>query len=826
MPESLKKLWSPPIFEDEEKSRVAYILNIVLLTMLTVVVVVGSLYLVVQIGAGVQTVFYVFVRLAGGLLLLMFLMRRGYVQFASIGLTALFLWFAYSILPAEETFSSPTPIAFILPIVMAGLLLGGRAGVLTAVISTVILALVGAGDYDTAPQLFVSLLPFFAGIYISVALLLRLAANSITDALNEARQSNTALQQINAEMESRVAERTRDLALAADIGRVLTQVRDVEQVLTEAVQNILTRFDLYYVQIYLVDTAGQNLVLRAGTGTVGRELRSRGHSLPMNAASTNGAAVVNRQAVIVADTAVSPTFRPNPLLPDTRSEMAIPLIIGEIAVGVLDLQSRQPRALSADNLGAFEILAGQLAIAIENARLLRDTSRARTELESRIQQSTRADWGGYLDAIQHGERIGYLYDRGELVPLAEVVDENGRSHAVPITLAGQEIGAIVLEETESELSPADVDIVHAVARQMGQQLENLRLLEEAERYRQEAEEATHRLVREGWATENLLAEQVTGFVYDQTTVQPLTGVGDAPTDISIPMIVQGEPIGQLELEGVADNPETIELATAVAARLSAHLENLRLTRQTEQALSEAKQRSAELNILNEMGVAFAAARETNEILTLIQTYTSRLIRPTENLYIALYDEATNETAIHLFYKPGEIVYSEKVENIIYRRSGNGVTEYVMRTRKPLLVNGDMETTAVELGFESIGARSKSWMGVPLIVGERTLGVITVQSFTTPYQYGESQMELFMSVASGAAISLESIRLLQQIQSRARQEQILREVTARVYTAVDAESILRTAAQEINQHLGLETFIYLEDEIQPDLAAANGGNGHN
>ncbi|NJN55272.1 MAG: GAF domain-containing protein [Anaerolineae bacterium] len=251
-----------------------------------------------------------------------------------------------------------------------------------------------------------------------------------------------------------------------------------------------------------------------------------------------------------------------------------------------------------------------------------------------------------------------------------------------------------------------------------------------------------------------------------------------------------------------------------------------MSQQTEEALSQARERTAELNILNEMGVAFAAAHETDQMLALIQTYASRLIGSTENFYIALYDDVTDEIAIHLFYKPGELVYSEKVENIIRRHSGNGVTEYVIHTRKPLLVNGDMEATAAMLGFEAIGARSKSWMGVPLIVGERTLGIIAMQSFSTLDLYDEYQMELLMSVASGAAIALESIRLLQQIQSRGRQEQILREVTERVYTAVDTESILRTAAQEINRHLGLETFIYLEEQAEPDPTTVAGGNGHN
>lgn len=833
----IKRLLAPPLFESEEKRRTAYILNVVLLTMLTAVIVVGSMYMLVQISTGVQTVLFLFVRLSGGLLLLYFLMRKGYVRLASIGLTLLFLWFGYFLLPQEETLNSPFLIAFILPIVMAGLLLGGRGGVMTAVVSIAILTIYASDDYDSLSQLLTSLLPFFGGIYISVALLLRLAYNSISAALDEVRQSNQALQQINAVMENKVAERTRDLALAADIGRTLTQVRDVEDLLAEAASSVQGRFNLYYVQIYLIDAAGQNLVMRAGTGTVGQELRQRGHSLPLNAASINGTAVVNREAVIVADTAVSPAFRPNSLLPDTRSEMAVPLIVGEKVVGVLDLQSSQPQALSAENLGAFEILAGQLAIAIENARLIRDTNRARAELEARIQQSTRVNWDRYLDAIHRGERIGYRYEYGETsmlddtaVPSSTAVPASPSNINVPIIIGGESFGTVEVLSPVGGFVDDDLEMVSSVARLISQQIENLRLLDEAEQYRQEAEAATRRMVREGWE-ETEQAQQNTSFVYDQTAVLPLAEIAQTQADIVVPLAVQGESIGWLELAGVAANDaEVTRLATAVAARLSAHLENLRLSLQTEDALSQAKQRTAELNILNEMGAAFTSARETEEMLRLIRAYTSRLISKTENFYIALYDEALNEITIHLFYKPGEIVHSDKVENVVRRQKGNGVTEYILHTRKPLLVNGEMAVTAAQLGFEAIGARSKSWMGVPLVIGNRALGVMAMQSFTTPELYDEYQLELFTAVASSAAIALESIRLLQQVQSRARQEQILREVTARVYTAVDAESILRTAAQEINRRLGLETFIYLEEQSQSgqvaELVAANGPSGQN
>jgi putative methionine-R-sulfoxide reductase with GAF domain len=117
---------------------------------------------------------------------------------------------------------------------------------------------------------------------------------------------------------------------------------------------IRSRFDLYYAQVYLTNPAQNALLLEAGTGTVGAELVGRGHRLPLNTASINGRAAMEKQSVVISDTGTSATFKPNPLLPDTRSEMAVPLLVGEKVVGVLDLQSQNPGTLNQDILPAFE----------------------------------------------------------------------------------------------------------------------------------------------------------------------------------------------------------------------------------------------------------------------------------------------------------------------------------------------------------------------------------------------------------------------------------------------------------------------------------------
>ncbi|MCJ7433260.1 MAG: GAF domain-containing protein, partial [Anaerolineales bacterium] len=187
-------------------------------------------------------------------------------------------------------------------------------------------------------------------------------------------------------LEQRIAERTRNLELAAEVGRTVSQVRALDVMLKDAAELIRKQFDLYYVQVYLTDPSQTNLILQSGTGAVGAELVGRGHRLPLDTASITGRAAIEKKSVVISNTAASPTFRPNPLLPDTRSEMAVPLLIGERVVGVLDMQSEHAGSLSTDILTAFEALAGQLAIAIQNANFLAETQQARTEVEAQARR--------------------------------------------------------------------------------------------------------------------------------------------------------------------------------------------------------------------------------------------------------------------------------------------------------------------------------------------------------------------------------------------------------------------------------------------------------
>ncbi len=371
--------------------------------------------------------------------------------------------------------------------------------------------------------------------------------------LAEVETVNLALRSLQSSLERRVANATRDLELAAEVSQSVSMLHDVDTMLTQAVDRIRDRFDLYYCQAYLTDPSERTLVLLAGTGDVGQTLLNRGHRLPIDLSSLNGIAATERRAVIVEDTETNSLHRANPLLPDTRSEMVVPLLVGQRVVGVLDMQSRKPRALSDENLTAFEALAGQLAISVTNAELFAEIEQARATVEEQSQRLTWKGWHEFMDAIERSERLAYTYDREKITPLQIPIAEKQEEDTLitPIRVTGVQIGKMHFQREEA-WTEDDYVTTSAVAQQVAQQIENLRLLSQAEQYQAEAQEALQRLTREGWEGYQEQFAAQTGFVYQNHEVKSLNGNGFEEA-LKYEIKVRDEPIGELAIAGL-DNP--------------------------------------------------------------------------------------------------------------------------------------------------------------------------------------------------------------------------------------------------------------------------------
>jgi GAF domain-containing protein len=279
------------------------------------------------------------------------------------------------------------------------------------------------------------------------------------------------------------------------------------------------------------------------------------------------------------------------------------------------------------------------------------------------------------------------------------------------------------------------------------------------------------------------------------------------TFVLFPMIVRGNWIGYVNAmypQSITLSEKDIRRTEAIIQQAGVAVQGLRNLDQAEQQALEARSRSNELAILNEMGRSLTALVDMDTILENVYRYTARLMDAT-NFYISFFDAKRNEIIFALDIR-GEEVF----RNVGTRKAGRGLTEHIIYSKAPLLIPENVDDKLDELGLEKIGPTTSSWLGVPLMVGSQVIGVIGVQHWHTPRTYNEQHLRLLTSVAGQAAIAIENARLFEQIQARARRERILREVTAKVRSGADADTVMRTAVSEIGRALGRRTFVYLNE----------------
>ncbi len=331
-----------------------------------------------------------------------------------------------------------------------------------------------------------------------------------------AEQAALALE--NQRLISDVQRRAARLTAASEVAGAATSLTDPDELLTRVVTLIRDRFDLYYAGIFLVDEARQWAVLVAGSGEAGQLMLAQGHRLEVGGDSMIGYCVATGNARITYDAQRAERRRPHPLLPDTRSELALPLISRGEVIGAMTIQDERPGAFTEDDVTTLQTMAAQLANAITNAHLLERMERNVHELRAATGQYTQDAWRDYLQqrsatqsyryrlvdvALAEGRRpeaqeawredrtvVASLEPQAELdagpseqvALMGESVDSDGGTGiGVPIRLRNQVLGVLNVRFEDENVPDETVRLVEQVADRLAIALESARLLAQMRR---------------------------------------------------------------------------------------------------------------------------------------------------------------------------------------------------------------------------------------------------------------------------------------------------------------------------------------------------------
>ncbi len=200
-------------------------------------------------------------------------------------------------------------------------------------------------------------------------------------------------------LEERVALRTRAVEASTEVGRRLATILDTRQLVSEVVNQVQGVLNYYHAHLYLLNEGKQRLEMVGGTGEAGMAMLARGHSLQLTQGLV-GRAATQKEAVLIPDVSQEPTWLPNPLLPETKAELAVPILVGEQLLGVLDVQQNKVGSLTDEDVRVMQAVAAQVGVALRNARLYEQMQR-QAELQVTINDIGRqiqqaADMEGVL----------------------------------------------------------------------------------------------------------------------------------------------------------------------------------------------------------------------------------------------------------------------------------------------------------------------------------------------------------------------------------------------------------------------------------------------
>jgi GAF domain-containing protein/HAMP domain-containing protein len=544
-------------------------------------------------------------------------------------------------------------------------------------------------------------------------------------------------------LELKVDERTRQVRTAAEVAQSLTTLTSLDDLLSKTVELLVRQFEYYEAHIFMIDRAGKTATLRAARGPAASTLLERGHRLDVGSDSIIGWVSAKNKPRVASDVSADPIHFKNELLPETKAEASVPISIGNLVLGVLDVQSINAGAFSPETVVMLETLASQIAVAIQNVGLVETTQVNFQEL-SRLYRSTRS--------------IAESKTEQEILELSGSIL---REAPFPVVL-------IALRENDLEiLTIADTPNI------IGETIEFQRYLSADISQIKKVFQAGPIITDSGDSRIPLaMVDIVRRLGFDSAAFLPIR---------------KGNELAAVVILGAKRQVLTNSLIQPyinLADLVSASLEKITL-------VSGNAKRANELEALSSINKALTTSQDMPTFFSTLHEHVRGIIGD-YSFTIALYDERKNTISIPYNFD------DNKLSAVDPFPLGEGMTSVLIHTRQPLLLVHDAERQATLLGAKVIGRPARSWMGAPMIAQDSVVGALIIQDLDREYMFNDSDLKFLKSLADQVAGVINNARLLDESKQRALQLEIAADISRDIGGSLNIDELLVKAVTLIRE----------------------------
>jgi GAF domain-containing protein/HAMP domain-containing protein len=570
---------------------------------------------------------------------------------------------------------------------------------------------------------------------------------------NSFNQMAEELGKLYRSLEQKVDESERQIRATAEVAQNITAFSDLNETFNKTVELLVQQFGFYQASIFLMDRSHKYVEFKTGFGAATEDLAKKKYRLEVNSASILGWVSANNQPRVASDVEEDPLHLRSELLPETRSEAGMPISIGNLVLGVLDVQSTDTDAFSTETVIMLQTLASQIATAIQTVELT-ETSHGNFEEFTRLYRTSG--------------RVAEANTEQEVLDIGSQILKKAPYPIILFQVQNKKLA--VFSSTDDAISNETLPIFsEAEAKEVEDYLSN------------------------GWVfaasdSEDMPAafrKVIQSLGFNNATYLPVRSSGE----LSAILMIGGR---EQNLSNVIAQPYM-----TLADLMSSTLEKVKTILQVKKHLRDAE-------ALASIGEAISISTDQQTFFIALHDKIQKIIG-NYNLIVALYDEKSNTISVPFNYEDDEI---SKLESFPL---GEGLTSILIHTRQPLMLVEDTERKAAELGAKIVGKPARSWMGAPMLVQNKPIGALIIQDTKNEHAFNEDDLKFFTAITGQVAGVINNTHLLEESQHRALQLETAAEIARDISSSLNLDELLVKAVNFIRERFDFyHAAVFLHD----------------